>query len=67
MMSEGLNNFFEHFDKVENEKIYQKEKTLEAILIDMAEHWNTNLRQLILRRNICRQNRHLQKSRIRYL
>ncbi len=42
MMSDNLNNFFEHFGTVENERTYQKDTPLEAIVIDMAERWDNN-------------------------
>ena len=42
MISNNLNNFFEHFGTIENEKIYPKETPLEAIVIDMAERWDNN-------------------------
>lgn len=40
MMSDCLNNFFEHFGTVQNEKTYPKETALESIVIDVAERWD---------------------------
>jgi hypothetical protein len=42
MMSKTLNNFFEHFGTVQNEKTYPKETPLESIVIDIAERWDNN-------------------------
>jgi hypothetical protein len=42
MMSDDMNNFFEQFGTVENEKNYPKETSLEAIVIDIAERWDNN-------------------------